>query len=95
MRGIVVAKMLILVLWAVYLTVVLSQPSGKEPKHAQARSDPNRNHRGGSPSSPSTEYGVGSWPFRPCMPRWKAWPAFMRRSWREDGDWSASGLIRN
>ena len=70
MRGIVVAKMLILVLWAVYLTIVLSQPSGKESKHAQARSHPN--HKGGSPSSANTEFGVGRGPLRQCMPRWKA-----------------------
>ena len=57
MRRIVVAKMLILALWSLYLGIVLSQPSGKEFKHAAGgvRAD----HEESSPSSPNTKFSRG------------------------------------
>jgi len=48
MRRIVIAKMLILALWSLYLGIALSQPSEKEFKHAAGEVRPD--HKESSPS---------------------------------------------
>ena len=48
MRRIVIAKMLILALWSLYLGIALSQPSEKEFKHAADGVRPD--HKESSPS---------------------------------------------
>jgi len=54
MRRIVIAKMLILALWSLYLGIALSQPSEKEFKHAAGEVRPD--DKESSPSSPHTKF---------------------------------------